>query len=88
MKLTARELQCLSGIANGLMAEAIGHALGINFRTVEKHLASARLKLKAKTTAHAVAIATELGLVSVIKGKWEAPSYVMSARISVSSGLP
>jgi DNA-binding CsgD family transcriptional regulator len=69
MELTERELECLDGIANGLQGDGLGFALGIHAKTVEKHLASLRKKLKAKTTAHAVAIAVEKGLVKLPQAK-------------------
>jgi DNA-binding CsgD family transcriptional regulator len=69
MELTERELECLDGIANGLQGDGLGFVLGIHAKTVEKHLASVRKKLNAKTTAHAVAIAVEKGLVRLPKPK-------------------
>ena len=65
MNLTVRELECLNGIANGKMSDNLGHALGIHKKTVDKHLATARQKLNAQTTTHAVAIAMNKGLLTL-----------------------
>jgi LuxR family transcriptional regulator, quorum-sensing system regulator BjaR1 len=67
MVLTRRELECLTGIANGKKTDAVGHSLGIHKKTVEKHLASGRKKLNAQTTAHAVALAVQVGALKVKK---------------------
>lgn len=54
--LTVRERQCLSLAASGLVAKQMAAEIGISEKTVEMHLACARHKLGARTTAQAVAI--------------------------------
>lgn len=56
--LTRRERECLSRVARGLTAEATADELEISTRTVEAHLATARAKLGANSTAQAIGIAT------------------------------
>ena len=54
--LTEREEQVLARIADGRSYREIGAALGIKFSTVRAHRDSARAKLGAASTPHAVAI--------------------------------
>jgi DNA-binding CsgD family transcriptional regulator len=54
--LTFRERQCLALAASGLVTKQIAAEIGISEKTVELHLARARHKLGAHTTAQAVAI--------------------------------
>lgn len=54
--LTVRERQCLSFAANGLVTKQMAAEIGISEKTVELHLAHARRKLGARTTAQAIAI--------------------------------
>jgi len=56
--LTPRERGCLSWAARGMTYQEIARVLDVSPRTVEQHLASARRKLGAYSTAQAVAIAT------------------------------
>jgi DNA-binding CsgD family transcriptional regulator len=60
--LTAREIECLSALADGLSSEAIASHLQISIPTVAMHLTNARHKLNAKSREHAVAIALRTGL--------------------------
>ena len=62
--LTIRELQILAVVAQGDSAKEVGQKFGIAYRTVECHLDTMRLKLRARNRAHMVAIAIELGLLS------------------------
>lgn len=55
--LTPRERQCLTHLARGLRVNAMAEVLGIDPKTVEKQIASARAKLGAATREQAVAIA-------------------------------
>jgi DNA-binding CsgD family transcriptional regulator len=55
-QLTFRERQCLALAASGLVTKQIAAEIGISEKTVELHLARARHKLGAHTTAQAVAI--------------------------------
>jgi DNA-binding CsgD family transcriptional regulator len=54
--LTLRERQCLALAASGLVTKQMAAEIGISEKTVELHLARARHKLGAHTTAQAVAI--------------------------------
>ncbi|MDT9600246.1 response regulator transcription factor [Sphingosinicella rhizophila] len=62
--LSARERECLEGIARGKRVQAIASALLIAPVTVELHLKNVRAKLGASTTAEAVAIAIRKGAIS------------------------
>lgn len=65
VRLSPRELQCLSLLANGLSNDGIAKEVGIRPPTVAMHLANARAKLKAVTREHAVAIAVSKGLIKL-----------------------
>lgn len=54
-RLTSREQQVIQQIAEGMRFKQIAEKLGISERTAEKHCEQARHKLKAATTAEAVA---------------------------------
>lgn len=56
--LTRRERDCLSCVARGLTMAETAATLGISPRTVEAHLAAARARLGADSTAQAIGIAT------------------------------
>lgn len=60
--LTARELECLAALAEGLSNDTISQRLSISLPTVAMHLANARHKLRAATREQAVAIAMRAGL--------------------------
>lgn len=60
--LTARELDTLRRIAEGLTYPEICRALFIEIGTVKFHAGNIRKKLGANTLAHAVAIAYQRGL--------------------------
>lgn len=62
--LTSRELQLLMLVALGYSAKEVANRYGIAFRTVETHLDTMRLKLRARNRTHMVAIAIEMGLIS------------------------
>jgi len=63
-KLTPRELDVLSLLAEGLPHEEIGRRLGISSETVRTHLRKASARLGASTRTHAVATALRLGLIT------------------------
>lgn len=65
VKLSPRELQCLSLLAQGLSNDGIAENIGIRPPTVAMHLANARSKLKALSREHAVAIAVSKGLITL-----------------------
>jgi DNA-binding CsgD family transcriptional regulator len=60
---TARELEVLRYTSYGLKWRECADAMGIAPDTVMAHLSHVRRKLRAKNTAHAVAIALRLGLI-------------------------
>ena len=62
--LTARELDVLRLLAEGLHHEQIGSRLGITSETVRSHLRKASDRLGARTRTQAVATALRLGLIS------------------------
>jgi DNA-binding NarL/FixJ family response regulator len=62
-KLTQRELDVLSLLAEGLQHEEIGRRLGISSETVRTHLRKASDRLGAATRTQAVATALRLGLI-------------------------
>jgi DNA-binding NarL/FixJ family response regulator len=62
-KLTAREIEVLTAIADGMSNKAIARRLGISFHTVKFHVAALLTKLEADTRAEAVAKAAHLGLI-------------------------
>ena len=64
-KLSGRESQCLQLLAMGRISKQIAAELGISESAVKLYLRSARLKLGAVTSHHAVARATFLELIKV-----------------------
>jgi DNA-binding CsgD family transcriptional regulator len=64
-QLTARQLQILQLKAEGATRDDIGALLAISPHTVKTHLERIRIRLRARNTAHAVAIAVRTGLVEV-----------------------
>jgi LuxR family transcriptional activator of conjugal transfer of Ti plasmids len=61
--LSPRELVCTNWLAKGKVAHEIADITGINARTVQHYLDSARSKLNAATQPHLVALAKDHGLV-------------------------
>ena len=61
-KLTPREMEVLSHVADGLSQEEIGLRLSISPETVRTHVRKACERLNARTRTHAVATALRLGL--------------------------
>ena len=61
--VTPRERECLLLVAQGLRIDSIADRLGLAEVTVGLHLAHARAKLDARTTAQAVATAVMLGAI-------------------------
>lgn len=70
---TIRELQILKAVAEGFSAKEAAQNLGIAPRTVECHLDTMRLKLRARNRTHMVAIAMELGLLFRSQSQPEPP---------------
>ena len=63
-KLTRREREVLSGVADGLSNRLIGQKLAISPRTVEIHRANMLTKMGAGHTSEAIRIAIEASLVN------------------------
>lgn len=63
-QLTERERECLLWSIHGLRAAEIADRLGTRTKTVEKQIASARRRLKARSTAQAAVKAVQLRLIS------------------------
>jgi DNA-binding NarL/FixJ family response regulator len=61
-RLTPREAEVLSHVADGLSQEEIGRRLSISPETVRTHVRKACDRLNARTRTHAVATALRLGL--------------------------
>ena len=60
-RLSVRERDCLAYVALGVRTGAIADKLGLSEVTIELHLRNARAKLRASTTAQAVARAITFG---------------------------
>jgi DNA-binding NarL/FixJ family response regulator len=63
--LTARELEVLNLLAEGLPNKAIGDRLGISDQTVKFHVASITGKLGASNRTEAVRIAVRRGMITI-----------------------
>ena len=61
---TARELQVLQHLADGLTTDAVAKELFLAPATVRSYAEHAMRKLAARNRVHAVAIALRLGLIS------------------------
>ena len=61
--LSARELQVLHLICDGLTGKEIAQRLGISPKTVEFHRADVYKRLGVKSTAHLVRYAIRMGLI-------------------------
>jgi len=62
-RLTPRELEVLSAMADGASNKAIARRLGISFHTAKFHVAAILAKLDADSRTEAVTRAAQLGLV-------------------------
>jgi LuxR family transcriptional activator of conjugal transfer of Ti plasmids len=62
VRLTQRERECLTWAARGCQVGEVADRLNVADRTAEHHLASARSKLRARTTAQAVVKALAMGM--------------------------
>lgn len=60
-ELTAGELRALEAASHGLSRQMTADAFGVPLETVRSQMRSAILKLRAKNTCHAVAIALRHG---------------------------
>lgn len=64
MNLTPSEAHVLQLASEGLLSKQIAQRRGTSIETVKQHLRSARVKLLARNTSHAVAIGIRRGLLS------------------------
>jgi DNA-binding NarL/FixJ family response regulator len=62
--LTARELEVLTLIAEGLSSELVAQRLGLSVATIKTHLRNVSAKLRAHSRLEAVAIALRRGLIA------------------------
>lgn len=60
VRLTLRELQILELVAQGYSAKEIAQEIHVAPRTVESHIDTIRLKLRARNRTHMVAIAADI----------------------------
>jgi DNA-binding NarL/FixJ family response regulator len=68
VKLSRRELEVLSLIAEGRSTREIAAALWVTEETVKSHVSRVLRRLQARTRAHAVAIAYRDGLWAKVEG--------------------
>lgn len=61
--LTPAERRCLTAAAAGLRRNETATALGLSPHTVDRQLTTARRRLRAKNTTHAVAEALRQGMI-------------------------
>lgn len=59
--LSFRERQVLEQVAQGRSAKEVAAELGINHRTVERHIENARYKMRARNKTHMIAKAMICG---------------------------
>ena len=64
-RLSPRERECLQLVAAGERTASVAHRLALSESTVEFHLANARRRLGARTTAEAVAQGVSSGVIEV-----------------------
>jgi DNA-binding CsgD family transcriptional regulator len=60
--VSPRELDTLRASSHGMVGQEVAALLGIGEESVKSYLASARRKLRAKNTTHAVALAIRAGI--------------------------
>lgn len=61
--ITEAEMEALRLLKNGMLIKEVAHELGISEGAVKQRLKGAKIKLEARTTAHAVSIASNFGLI-------------------------
>lgn len=69
VRLTPRELECLTWAAAGKTSSDISGILGISIETVRLHIKKAILKLNASNRNHAIAKASQLGILGDFSGQ-------------------
>jgi LuxR family transcriptional regulator, transcriptional regulator of spore coat protein len=80
--LTVREKQVLELIAQGLSAKEVAQEIDIAPRTVERHIENIRLKLRARNRTHMVALALEIGLLTIDEEHALVPAYLNLLKIT------
>jgi DNA-binding CsgD family transcriptional regulator len=73
LRLSRRELDVLSLVAEGRSTREIAAALWVTEETVKSHVSRVLRRLKARTRAHAVAIAYREGLWRTVEGEDRRP---------------
>jgi DNA-binding CsgD family transcriptional regulator len=63
--LSDRQIEMLSWAARGLLDREIAETVGLAHQTVRHHLQATRVKLKARNTTHAVAIALVQNIITL-----------------------
>ncbi len=63
--LTHREIEILEYVTLGLSAKEVARHIKISPRTVDRHVESARLKLRARNRTHMVACAVKAGFLTL-----------------------
>lgn len=61
--LSRREIECLEWVSRGKSSSDIGVILGLSPRTVDSYIEKASAKLKVRTRIEAVAVAVRTGLI-------------------------
>ena len=79
-ELTHREQEVLELVANGFSAKEVAVQIGIAPRTVEGHLETVRLKLRARNRAHMVTQAVLEGLLEIERKKAPRPMRLGTAQ--------
>lgn len=60
-QLSAREMEVLIAVSDGMASKAIAHELGLSIRTVEVHRSNLMAKLKVENAASAIALLRKAG---------------------------
>lgn len=63
LELTVRQAEVLEFVAQGFTNREIGARLGVIEQTVKNHMTEVLLRLEARSRAHAVAVAKDMGLI-------------------------
>lgn len=63
VNITEAEIEALRMLKNGLLVKEVAYELGVSEGAVKQRLRSAKDKLNARTTPHAVSVASEFGLI-------------------------
>ena len=87
VQLTHREIQILELVAQGYSAKEVAQFIHVAPRTVESHIDTIRLKLRARNRTHMVAIAADiLTAEGHLKSRAVTPRRAESPLASVNQG--